>query len=110
MAAQYNIAIQQLAQIGHAEKIAQELQAHPEVQRLTAEKIAQETLKQQSTTVEHTEDTEKARSVSSREKKRQHRQRQRASSPPRKEHGEEQDENDIKSGSPWSGNILNLKI
>ena len=108
MAAQYNIAIQQLAQIGHAEKIAQELQAHPEVQSQAARQLAQETLKHQSVTIEKSDDAKKTRTVSSHEKKR--RERQQHATAKNKITAEDEEEPASSSSSPWAGNILNLKI
>lgn len=109
MAAPYTIVVQQLAQIGHAEKIVQELQSHPEVQRQMAEQLAAETLKRQGASVEKTDDAEKSRSVSSRDKKRRERQERRAA---HKKTAQEpaEDEESPGADSPWSGNILNLKI
>lgn len=109
MAAQFNIAIQQLAQIGHAEKIAQELQSHPEIQGQTTELLAKEALKQQSESVEKPEDSEKSRSISSREKKRRER-RQHHADAQKKAAEAEQEEEPGTADSPWSGNILNLKV
>ena len=104
-----NIAVTQLAQLGLAERIAQETQGHPESTRHAGEQAALLALKQQKDSVGATQDSESSRGVKTkkeggeprggtRDRKRRHKD---DSSP-------EEDEDN--ASSPWAGNIVNFKV
>ena len=105
---QTNIAITQLAQLGFADRIAQETQGHPEIARHTAEHAAIQELKRQKDTIAKTEDSEASRTIKARKEgggsgKDARREKQRKSSP-------ETPEEEPGTPSPWAGNIVNLKV
>ena len=64
---QHNIAITQLVQVGMAEKVAQETQGHPEVQRQAAQQLTPEMLRQQNAAVPTAEESEGARKAGARQ-------------------------------------------
>ena len=105
---QTNIAITQLAQLGFAERIAQEAQGHPEIARQAAQQIAPEALKQQKDTVGETENTQKSRSVKAEKDGKGNggnagQERRRKGEPP-------PSEDEAAANSPWAGNIVNMKV
>jgi hypothetical protein len=110
MAAQHNIAITQLAQVGLAEKTAQELQSHPEVQSQTAGQLTPEALRKQGSTVQNPDPGGKARSVSLRDKRNRERQGGRRDKKQGSRNAAPGDENPSAPDSVWAGNILNLKV
>ena len=107
---QTNIAITQLAQVGLAERIAQETQGHPEVTKQAAQQAAPETLKRQEARVAESEKSKNARIIKE-EKDRQNASSQ-GNSNGRKKYSpkEEEPKTGTNSGIPWSGNILNVKV
>lgn len=105
---QTNIAITQLAQLGLAERIAQEMQGHPEVTRQAAQHAASEALKQQKESIGKTEDTATSRSIKADKdgsggNKGALQDGRRKGEPPPEEGG-------AQSSAPWSGNIVNVKV
>ena len=108
---QTNIVITQLAQLGLAERVAQEMQSHPEVTRQAAQQAAPEVLKQQNDSVAKNEDAESSRKVRAKKdggegrENAQERKRRKAARPPA--------ESGVAGESvtaPWAGNIVNLKV
>lgn len=106
---QTNIAVIQLAQLGFADRIAQEAQGQPEIARLTAEHAAAEALKKQKDTVAETEQSGASRMVKAKKdgggadsRRRERRQREPDS--------EQREWEDDSSPSPWAGNIVNMKV
>jgi hypothetical protein len=104
---QTNIVMTQLAQLGLAERTAQEMQGHPEVTRQAAQQAAPEALKQLRESVVKTEDAESSRGIKAgkdggkgRGGAREQKRRKGAPSPEENEH----------SSAPWAGNIVNLKV
>lgn len=105
---QTNIVVTQLAQLGFADRIAQETQGNLEAARQAAQQAAPEALKKQKDSVEKPEDAESARAVKAEKdgkggqgdsERKRHRK---GESPP--------EETDSPAGSPWAGNIVNLKV
>ena len=106
---QTNIAITQLAQVALTERVAQEMQGHPEVVRQAAEQATPAALKQQRESVEKTEDSEASRSVKA--KKRDARSGGHAGGgKERKKNEPDQEEGESATKAPWAGNIVNLKV
>ena len=106
---QTNIAITQLAQVGLAERIAQEAQGHPEVTRQAAQQAAPETLKRQEASVAPSEKPKDTSGIKAEKDGRN--SRQDASGEKKKQRNtEEQEPERTASASPWSGNILNVKV
>lgn len=108
---QTNIAITQLAQVGLAERIAQETQGHPEVLRQAAQQSAPQELKQQKDAVGEAERPETSRGVKADKdgkggkdgggKRGEKRGAKR---------GGPDGERENAANTPWAGNILNLKV
>ncbi len=108
---QTNVAITQLLQVGMAERMAQEAQAHPEVVRLAAQQAAPEALRQQNAIVPQTEEAEGTRRIRSRGGgggKGGPGGRRRQGKPPDPEGQEPGTEN--AAATPWAGNIVNIKV
>lgn len=106
---QTNIAITQLAQLGFADKVAQETQGNSEAMRQTAQQVAADILKQQKDSIEETQPSEKGRKLKSEKDgqeggggARDKGQRRKGEPPP--------EEAESAPGTPWAGNILNLKV
>ncbi len=105
---QTNIAVTQLAQLGFADRIAQEAQGHPEVARQAAQQTAAETLKQQKDSVAKMEEPEAAKALKPEKDGKGGRgnsgkqQRRKGEPPPEEAEGA--------AGTPWAGNIVNLKV
>ena len=105
---QTNIAITQLAQVGLAERIAQENQGHPEVSRQAAQQTAPQELKNQKDTVAQSEHSEETRGVKAEKDgrkgggRREDKKRDTRSASP--------EEPQSVANTPWAGNILNLKV
>ena len=105
---QINIPSTQLAQLGFADRIAYENHGQAEIARQTAQLITPEALKQQRDMVSDSEKSEKNRALKSEEDGRggqgtfgdQRRQQK----------GSSTGESEESSPSPWSGNILNVKV
>lgn len=106
---QTNIAMTQLAQLGFADRMAHEAQGHPEIARQAAQQAAPEILKQQKDSVGETEDAEASRKVKAEKDSR--RGGRDGSSGRRRRKGEPPPEDAPSApGTPWAGNILNLKV
>lgn len=99
-----------LAQVAQAERIAQEIQTQPEVQRQMAQQMAPELLRQQSAQVPVSEKGEGAQQVRGRKDGGRPRQRQpgkKKIAPPAQD---EEPEPGHEASSSWSGNIVNIKV
>ncbi|CAK7063978.1 MAG: hypothetical protein DELT_01556 [Desulfovibrio sp.] len=105
---QTNIPITQLAQLGLAERIAQEMQGHPEVVREAARQAAPEALKQQRESIEKTEDTSKSRNIKA-DKDGGNRGRS-GNDAKEKKKAPFADDTESAPETPWAGNILNVKV
>lgn len=106
---QTNIPITQLAQLGLAERIVQEAQAHPEVNRQAAQQAAPQELKKQRTSVEKTDDSKGSRSVKAEKDGRNPSGGGNAGSG-RKNGSSPEEEAEGTAIAPWSGNIVNVKV
>lgn len=100
-----------LAQVGQAERIAQEIQTQPEVQRQMAQQMAPELLRQQNAQVPVAEKGQGSKQIRGRKdgkgQPQGQQQRKRKSAPPAQD--EEPDPGHEASPS-WSGNIVNIKV
>ncbi|MBG3876513.1 hypothetical protein FVW20_05595 [Desulfovibrio oxamicus] len=98
-----------IAQMGHAERVVHEAQAHPEMVQAAAQQAAAQALQHDRSQVQKTEESGKSEVVSERER---NRQRRRALLMARRKARveEEQDETPDSDDDPWSGNILNIKV
>jgi len=104
-----NIVATQLAQLGFADRIAQETQGNAEAARQAAQQAAPEALKQQKDAVAATEDSEKTRKLKSEKDG----EGGRNDSPGNRRHRKgdaSPEEAESTPDSPWAGNILNLKV
>lgn len=106
---QTNIVVMQLAQLGYADRIAQETQGNAEAARQAAQQAAPEALKQQKDAVAATEDTEKSRKLKS-EKDDSGGKNDSPDSRRQGKGGAPPEETESQPESPWAGNILNLKV
>lgn len=110
---QTNIAITQLAQVGLAERIAQETQGHPEVLRQAAQQSAPQELKHQKDAVGETERSETPRGIKADKDGKGGRdggKRGGKRGPGRGPDGGPDGDRDGAANTPWAGNILNLKV
>ena len=111
MAAQHNIAITQLAQVGLAEKVAQELQSHPEVLGQAARQTTPELLRLQQAAVPTTENSKKNPAIKTSDRQRKDPRRSK-----KKNHtltAPQEEGNSQSSATPpgaWTGYILNVKV
>lgn len=99
-----------IAQLGHAERVAHEAQAHPEMAQAAAQQAAAQALVHDRSQVQKTGESGKSEVVDERERNRQQR---RALLLARRKARAAQDEDDEPADSdddPWSGNILNIKV
>lgn len=104
-----NIAVTQLAQLGLAERFAQEAQGHPEVLREAARQTTPEALKQLRESVEKTENAAKSPKVKTEKD---------GGGKSRDENGKRKRKKAPGAGSaarsapdsPWAGNLLNLTV
>lgn len=100
-----------LAQVAQTERIAQELQTQPEVQRQMAQQMAPELLRQQNAQVPVTEKGEGAQQVRGRKDGGgRHRQRQPGKKKSASHAQDEEPEPGHEATSSWSGNIVNIKV
>ena len=100
-----------VVQMGHVEKLVEVAQNQPHVQQLVAQQTVAQELKRQDSQVPKTENAEKGRRV---------RDRDEDDRPGKNAHGQPQGrspdgerdppEEEASSGSPWVGNIVNVKI
>ena len=97
-----------IVQMGHVEKLAENLENQPVVQQQVTQLEAERILREQGSKVPTTESSEKPqrRRVGEQggDKPKDH-AREGKEHPPPKEHEEE-----TPAANPWSGNILNLKV
>lgn len=106
---QTNIVITQLAQLGFADRIAQEAQGNAEAARQAAQQAAPEALKKRKDSIEKTEDAESSRAIKAEKDGKggqggaTRKQRRKGTPPPGEDACSAAD-------SPWSGNIVNLKV
>lgn len=100
-----------LAQVGQAERIAQELQNYPEVQRQMAQQMAPELLRQQNAQVPVTEKDEASARVRGRNDKEK---KSGGQSPEEKKNdrpaSDEEPDPGREAASSWSGNIVNITV
>ena len=100
-----------LAQVGQAERIAQELHAQPEVQRQAAQQAAPEILRRENAQVPVSEKGDasgKVRARGDREPRERGEQGERRQGGPAKE--EEEPTPSPDATPPWAGNIVNIKV
>ena len=111
MVAQHNIAITQLAQVGLAEKVAQELQSHPEILRQAAQQTTPELLRLQQSAVPTTENSKKNSAIKTSDRQRKE-QRRNSKKNYKQEAQPEVDEtqNLVAVPGAWTGYILNVKV
>lgn len=107
---QNHIAITQLAQLGFADKIAQESQGNAEAVRQAAQQAAPEALKQQKNSVPETNASEKGRKLKSEKDGRESGGSGFRNTGQRRENRPSPGGEEGANGSPWSGNILDLKV
>lgn len=105
---QTNIPITQLAQLGFAERIAQETQGHPEIVRQMAEHASVQELKRQKDTIAEAERSKGSRAV--KDKKDGDASRKDAKGERQRKDSPETPEEEPAAASPWAGNIVNLKV
>ena len=99
-----------LAQLGQAERLAQELQVHPEVQRQAAQQIVPETLLRENAKVPTTEKGEGSGKV--RDRKHGGRQSGGEQAKRQAQNGQPEDPDPApdQDTTPWSGHIVNIKV
>lgn len=97
-----------IAQMGHAERVVHEAQAHPEMAQAAAQQAAAQALQHDRSQVQKTEESGKSEVVDERERNRQRRRSLLLAR--RKARAEEDDETPDSDDDPWSGNILNIKV
>ncbi len=99
-----------LAQMGQAERLAQELQAHPEVQRQAAQQAAPEILRKENAQVQAPEKGDGSAKVRDREAR--GRQGQAGHDKRQAKGSGQEDEPDPgrDDAPPWAGNIVNIKV
>lgn len=102
-----NIAVTQLAQLGLAERIAQEMQGHPEVVREAARQATPDALKQQRASVEKTEDTARSRNVKA---EKDGGNKGQGGGERKKKKAPFADDTESTPDTPWAGNLLNIKV
>jgi hypothetical protein len=98
-----------IAQMGHAERVVHEAQAHPEMAQAAAQQAAAQALQHDRSQVQKTGESDKAAVVDERER---NRQRRRALLLARRKARAAQEDDDTPDSDddPWSGNILNIKV
>lgn len=100
-----------IAQLGHAERVAHEAQAHPEMAQAAAQHAAAQALRHDRSQVQKSEESNRSELVDERER---NRQRRRALLLARRRNRAPQAEEDIETADadsdPWSGNILDIKV
>lgn len=104
---QTNIAITQLAQLGLTERIAQEMQGHPEILRESARQATPEALKQQRESVAKADNAEKSRKAQVGDEGGGGRS---GHHPGEKRKAPFRDDAERAPETPWAGNILNIKV
>lgn len=99
-----------IAQLGHAERVAHDAQAHPKMAQAAAQQAAAQALVHDRSQVQKTGESGKSEVVDERERNRQRRRALLLAR--RKAHAaqEEDDEPVDSDDDPWSGNILNIKV
>lgn len=100
-----------IAQMGHAERVVHEAQAHPEMAQAAAQQLAAQALQHARSQVQKTGESGKSEVVDERERNRQRRRamllaRRKAQAAAEEDEDETPDSDD----DPWSGNILNIKV
>ena len=99
-----------IAQMGHAERVVHEAQAHPEMAQAAAQQAAAQAVQHDRSQVQKTGESGKSEMVDERERNRQRRRALLLAR--RKAHAVqgEEDETPDSDDDPWSGNILNIKV
>lgn len=99
-----------IAQLGHAERVVHEAQAHPEMAQSAAQQAAAEALRHDRSQVQKTDESGKSAVVDERERNRQ--QRRALLLARRKARAAEEEDADAPDSDddPWSGNILDIKV
>ena len=110
MVGPHNIAMTQLAQVGLAEKVAQELQSHPEVVGQAARQTTPEVLRIQQAAVPGTEDSKKSSGLKTsdrqpKDQRRHHKKQQRNARP-----ADSETPDSASIPGAWAGYILNVKV
>jgi len=101
-----------IAQMGHAERVVHEAQAHPEMAQAAAQQLAVQALQHDRSQVQKTGESGKSEVVDERERNRQRRRAMllaRRKAQAAAAEGDE-DETPDSDDDPWSGNILNIKV
>ncbi|NHZ48869.1 hypothetical protein [Nitratidesulfovibrio liaohensis] len=99
-----------IAQMGHAERVVHEAQAHPEMAQAAAQQAAAQALHHDRSQVQKTGESGKAEVVDERERNRQRRHALLLARRKARAAAEEEDETPDSDDDPWSGNILNIKV
>uniref|UniRef100_B8DQ87 Uncharacterized protein n=1 Tax=Nitratidesulfovibrio vulgaris (strain DSM 19637 / Miyazaki F) TaxID=883 RepID=B8DQ87_NITV9 len=99
-----------IAQMGHAERVVHEAQAHPEMAQAAAQQAAAQALQHDRSQVQKTDESGKSEVVDERERNRQRRQALLLARRKARAAREEDDEPADTDDDPWSGNILNIKV
>lgn len=110
-----NISIIQLAQLGLAEKTAQEIQSHPEVLRQAAQQQTPEILLRQNEIIQGTEESDKALQARIRERREKRRQGREKGQSKRREAKQTNPGKERSTDAPptvglWAGKIVNVKV
>ncbi len=98
-----------IAQLPHLSKIATAEHSHPGVQKTLLFQNALVTAQQGREQVEKVHQTEATRKVKEKQKQRNH-QEQQGFTPKEESQKEDDDVPTASNASPWSGNILNIKV